>query len=271
VTLKSLLLQLLSALPTDEPALEVALLVRAAALFGFEAGAVRVTLSRLVAAGHVESAGRGRWRLTATAAGLADQVATWRGLERRVRPWSGGWIGVATGGLGRTDRAAVRRRERALSMFGFRELRPGLQIRPDNRAEPLPVLRSALERVGLEADAPVFAMSDLGPEQPHAVALWDGARLAAGYRAHREAIVAVRAAVATVPVELAAREVFVTGSAVLKLLAFDPLLPDAIVDPAPRRALVEAMAAFDAEGRVVWRRVLLGPIADASAGREARA
>ena len=48
-----------------------------------------------------------------------QQVAGWRTIEDRLRPWDGGWIGVHTGGLGRTDRAGARRRPRRSSTSGW--------------------------------------------------------------------------------------------------------------------------------------------------------
>src|SRR5262249_11601689 len=160
------------------------------------------------AAGHVERVGRGRWRLTPASSRLAEQVATWRRLEERVRPWGGGWVGVATGGLGRIDRGAVRRPERGLSMFGLAELRPGLHVRPDNRAESLPALRIALCELGLEPEAPVFSMGELGSAQQGAMSLWDGAALGARYEGCRASLGEVRQQTPSWTPERAAREMF---------------------------------------------------------------
>lgn len=264
MTLKSLLLQLLSVLPTGEPFLAVSALVRAGAVFGYEPGVVRVTLSRLQAAGLVEAAGRGRWRLTAAAIRVAEEVAHWRHLDDRVRPWTGGWLGIATGGLGRTDRTAVRRRERALALYGFRELRPGLVIRPDNRVEPLPTVRAALNDLGLEPAAPLLVLAELGPHQAEASALWDVHAIDQAYRDARASLGHARVIVgaAHAAPDTAARTLFAAGSAVLRLLAFDPLLPEAIADPTERRRLVAEMSAFDDDGRALWRSLLTAEPAD---------
>lgn len=254
MTPKSLVLHLLSV--HDAP-FEVALLVRAGAVFGFEAGAVRVTLSRLQQAGHIESPARGLWRLGASAARLAGQVATWRELRSRVRPWSGGWIGVATGGLSRSDRAALRRHDRALSLLGFRALRPGLQLRPDNRREDADTLRLRLVDLGLGDGAPVFPMGPLGPVQAEAEALWSDAGHDTATARVRDRLQQIRYRLPELAPDQAARETFLAGSEAIRLLAFDPLLPAPMVDPEPRWALVDEMLAFDALGRDAWRRVLV--------------
>lgn len=256
MTPKSLILHLLSVY--DAP-FEVAVLVRAGAVFGFEAGAMRVTLSRLQQAGHVASTERGRWRLTPVAARLAGQVATWRDLERRVRPWEGGWIGVATGGLSKSDRAAVRRHHRALSLLGFRELRPGLSLRPDNRVAGIDTVRNDLVALGLDDGTPVFRTDTLGPTQPEAERLWDTVALDDGYRRVRDGLASTRRRLPDLPPDVGAREMFLAGSEVLRLLAFDPLLPAPIADPAARWALVDEMRTFDTLARDAWRRLLLSP------------
>lgn len=248
---KALALQLMSV--WDEP-VAVADLVRAGAVFGLEAGAVRVALSRLQAAGDVVCTARGRYRLGPAAARLASQVATWRELPARVRPWQGGWIGVATGGLSRTDRGAVRARERALSLLGLRELRPGLQVRPDNRVESVRELRGLLVGLGLEPEAPVFTLGDLGEHQQEALAAWDRGALDAGYAQARAELRVVTRRIASMPLEDAARAVFVAGAAAIRVLAFDPLLPEPMADVAARTALVDEMRAFDDRGRELWYR-----------------
>lgn len=94
--------------------------VAACALFGIRENSVRVALVRLAAAGMIEAAERGAYRLGANASDLAEDVRDWRNAESRVGPWSGAWIVAHCAGLGRTDRAQLRRRERALELLGFR-------------------------------------------------------------------------------------------------------------------------------------------------------
>mgnify|MGYP000085448055 CR=1 FL=1 len=111
-------------------------------LFGISANNARVALARLSADGLIEAAERGSYALSARAHELADDVATWRTAEQRVRPWSGSWIAVHCGALGRSDRRAMRNRDRALGMLGFREFERGLYLRPDNIERDLDAVRN---------------------------------------------------------------------------------------------------------------------------------
>ena len=43
---------------------------------------------------------------------------------------AGDWIAVVTGHLGRSEKSALRARQRALTLKGFAEVRPGLVVRP---------------------------------------------------------------------------------------------------------------------------------------------
>src|SRR5215472_2092349 len=127
-------------------------LVAAAELFEVDHNRLRVALARLVAARLVERDERGQYRLGERAGAIGTQVTSWRKIEERLRPWSGGWIGAYTAGLSRRERRATQRRGRAFRFLGFRELRPGLEIRPDNLVGGVAEVRSRLERLGLEPE-----------------------------------------------------------------------------------------------------------------------
>src|SRR5688500_8756167 len=107
---KRIVLELLTA--ADPHQGSVANLVAAGEVLGVDEGNIRVALARLVAAGTLELAGRGEYRLGVATRALTDQITSWRDLEKQVRRWDGGWACVALGDLGRTDRSALRRRER---------------------------------------------------------------------------------------------------------------------------------------------------------------
>ena len=59
---------------------------------GWKHEGLRVALVRLVAAGLIETAGRGAYRLGPNASSLAADVAGWRQAEQHLRPWRGDWI-----------------------------------------------------------------------------------------------------------------------------------------------------------------------------------
>jgi hypothetical protein len=129
--------------------------VAACALMGVQEGSTRVALARLVAAGMLQPGGRGLYTLGAAAQPLAADVATWRAGEQRVRPWLGDWVAVHAGALGRSDRAALRSRERALDLLGLAELERGLYLRPDNLAGGVAGVRARLASLCPQSDLTV--------------------------------------------------------------------------------------------------------------------
>jgi phenylacetic acid degradation operon negative regulatory protein len=250
-TAKSLILDLLSTLRRG--AMPVRALVAAGALFGIAGNPMRVALARLLAAGLVERDERGRYRLGARAEAVGTQIASWRKIDERVRPWSGGWVGVHTAGLGRSERRAVKRRGRAFRFLGFRELRPELLIRPDNLAGGAVAVREQLHRLGLEPEAPVFALRELDTRfEGRARKLWDVEALRGAYRSSREAVEGSARKLPGLTPDRAMTESFLLGGRVIRQIVLDPLLPEPIVPAGERRALVSAMIDYDRIGRAAW-------------------
>ncbi len=245
---RSLILDLLSTLPHG--AMPVRALVEAAALFGISANGLRVALARLLASGRVECSERGQYRLGSAAQPLNELVVSWRRLDRRVIAWSGGWIGVHTLGLVREERRAA---SRALSLLGFRALRRGLEVRPDNLVEGVAGVRERLRALGLPLPLPVFELSGLDAEtDARARSLWDARRLVAGYRATSAQLTRSLGELDGLEPAAAMSRSFVVGGRAIRQLALDPLLPDEIVPARERQALVLAMRRYDVAGRASW-------------------
>lgn len=251
-TAKSLVLDLLST--ARGHTMPVRALVGAGALFGFSGNSVRVALARLCSRGRVESDERGRYRLSAGARAVQRHVAAWSQLEQRMVPWRGGWIGLHTAGGRPLRRALLRQRDRVLDFFGFRALAPDLWVRPDNLEGGVSDLRPRLHALGLDVDAPVFAMRDLDSEsEARARELWDGKALCRGYREGRDALSRSAERLRSLTPERAMVESFLVGGRALRQLAFDPLLPEPIVAAAPRREFVDELRRYDQMGRAHWR------------------
>jgi phenylacetic acid degradation operon negative regulatory protein len=240
--------------------------VASCALLGLRENTVRVALVRLAAAGYLEAAGRGAYRLGPKAAGLAADVATWRSAEQRVTPWAGGWIAVHVGALGRSDRVALRSRDRALALLGLRELERGLFVRPDNLAGGVSAARERLLNLGLDGAAAVFVAQafDDGREQ-RARALWDTAALDRGYRQTRQQLDDWLARAGTLQPAVAARESFLLGNDAIRQLVFDPLLPAPLVDVDARRAFADAVVRYDRAGHRIWQSLRLLPARERAA------
>ncbi|MBV1862302.1 MAG: hypothetical protein KUG77_28035, partial [Nannocystaceae bacterium] len=144
---------ILTALTATRRALSTAQLRLCGALFGVEGAAVRVALGRLVDKGDVVPLGEGVYRIGAKGQAITEALQRWRDLPGLNKPWEGSWIAIHTAHLGRSQRPQLRRRERALALFGFANAADGLWVRPDNlRIEPT-ALVSRLSELGLEAEA----------------------------------------------------------------------------------------------------------------------
>ena len=250
-TAKSLILDLLSTL--REGSMPVRALVSAAALFSIEENNVRVTLARLYAAGGVERDERGRYRLGARTEAVRQQIASWRRIDERLDLWDGDWVGVHTGSLpGRRGRLLQRRRQ-ALRLLGFRELEPGIEIRPDNLVGGIEWVRGRLFELGLTAGTLVCGIRALDPTaEVHARSLWDASLLVEGYRQSIDELEQSERRLSRLSPEEAMVESFLVGGRVLRQLVLDPLLPEPIVPAASRNALLRAMRHYDLVGRSGW-------------------
>lgn len=251
---RNLILDLL--LAAEGRALSVRDAITACTLFGISENNVRVSLARLSADGLIEAADRGSYQLSDSAHGLADDVATWRTTEQRVRDWRGGYIAVHCGALGRSDRAVLKKRDRALSMLGFRELERGLHVRPDNIEDSVEAVRKRLYTLGLDRAAIIFIATEFDPRRNAQISrLWDGKALTASYCKLRAQLETWMERCARLEPEVAARESFLLGGKAIRQIVFDPLLPAPMVDVDARHAFVEGVRRFDQVGQAIWRRL----------------
>ena len=251
----SLILDLLLA-SNHAQGLSVGELVSACQLFELSDNSVRVSLVRLASEGKVEAVGRGHYRLGPQALDLAQDVATWRDVGSRLRDWAGDWVMVLSANLGRSDRKALRRRERALSLLGFQAWEKGVAIRPHNLAGPLDDLRRRLYGLGLERQAAVMVASDLDESRAATVrALWDTRGLNSTYRHARVQLEDWMAQAHLLPLDLAARESYLLGHQAIRQVVFDPLLPDPLVDGVARQRFFDTVRAFDEAGHAIWQRL----------------
>lgn len=255
---RALILRLvLGAESQGDGALGVRELLSSCALFGLPANNVRVALARAVACGLLVAPRRGSYALGPKAQPLADEVRQWRRLPAQGVGWNDGWIAVHAGAAGRSDRAALRARERAFGLLGLAEFERGLHLRPDNLAGSADALRQRLQALlpGGTDGGTVFALRDLSAaDDARARRLWDTAALNAGYRDTTARLSAWLDDARSLPLDRAAREVFELGDRAIRQIVFDPWLPAPLVDAAARQRLVAAAVRHDDFGRSIWRR-----------------
>lgn len=254
---KRVIMNLLSA-HRDE-VMSVRHLIDAAALLGVAESNVRVTLARLKSESLVDAPSRGRYCLGEAALPVQAMVTHWREADRRVVAWAGAWVGVYVGALTRSDRAQVRNRERALRLMGMRELELGLLLRPDNIRGGVEDMTKRLKTLGLDEQAPVFAIAWFDPEsERRARALWDVSALKRGYLETIEQLMCTRAQLAQMKLGEAAKLSYLAGDEAIRKIIFDPFLPEPLVDVNARGELIDAMRGYDELGLALWQAVFRG-------------
>src|SRR5271168_1120203 len=198
------------------------------AALGFSEQSLRMALTRLVEQSVAANTGRGRYRLSPSGETMRLEVRKWRHLDELAKPWSGAWIGVFDASVPRSDRAALRRHERAMRLRGFRELQSGLWIRPANLRDSVGELRDHLRALGLHPAALVVGLDDLDDDsRAKATRLWDTAKMLATYRALADELLASQAKLDRIALEAAAAE-----------------------------TMVLTMTEYDQQARQIWRRFM---------------
>jgi phenylacetic acid degradation operon negative regulatory protein len=224
---------------------------------GFSEQSLRMALTRLVEQSVAANTGRGVYRLSPSGEAMRDEVRKWRNLDDLAKPWSGGWIGVFDAAIPRSDRAALRRHERAMRLRGFRELQAGLWVRPANLRDSVAELREHLRALGLHPGALVVGLNDLDDEaRAKATSLWDTAAMLARYRSLADELIASKRKLERIPLDTAAAESMVLGRDVIRHINLDPVLPEELMPQRALATLVRTMTDYDQQARQIWRRFM---------------
>lgn len=224
---------------------------------GFTEQSLRMALTRLVEGAVAANTGRGLYRLSPWGEAMRLEVRKWRNLDDLAKPWSGAWIGVFDASLPRSDRAALRRHERAMRLRGFRELQAGLWIRPANLRDSVAELRDHLRALGLHPAALVVGLNDLDDDsRAKATRLWDTAVMLATYRALADELLASKTKLERLPLDTAAAESMVLGRDVIRHINLDPVLPEELMPQRALKNLISTMSDYDQQARQIWRRFM---------------
>ena len=224
---------------------------------GFSEQSLRMALTRLVEQSVAANTGRGRYRLSPSGEAMREEVRKWRHLDDLAKPWSGAWIGVFDAAIPRSDRAALRRHQRAMRLRGFRELQSGLWIRPANLRDSVAELREHLRALGLHPSALVVGLQDLDDDtRSKATGLWDTAAMLATYRALADELITSKSKLERLPLDTAAAESMVLGRDVIRHINLDPVLPEALMPQLALSNLIRVMSDYDSNARQIWRRFM---------------
>lgn len=137
------------------PQLSIKQILVAAKLFNLSENGIRVATTRLLNEGMIQSVERGIYQLSPSAKDWAKVILNRKNGIKQTKEWQQHYLAVFTGTLGRIDRTALKKRERALRQFGFKELETGIYIRPDNLAYSFEKTCDELVLAGLEKEAKI--------------------------------------------------------------------------------------------------------------------
>lgn len=251
ITAKRLVLSLFGAL--DDEILPISKLIVGGGVFGIEESAIRMATNRLVNEGVLSLPERGWYGVGEGGETLYKASRAWQQQEDRLRKWTGEWFCAHVAHLGRSDRKALRSRQRAFTLYGFAELEEGLWVRPNNLSLSTEALATELANLGLGAGAVVLCAKDLIHPRAEVIGdLWDRKALEASYHSALVAMEKSETTLASKSITVAAREIQHIGVAVVSVLTHDPLLPEPFVDTSLRRNVYEAMLSYHALGKSIW-------------------
>jgi len=236
---------------SNDEALPIKGLIEMGKLFGFNSNAVRVTVTRMLREGLIESDERGLYRLRESSGTLRWYFTRWRNEKPLTVAWKGSWVCCLIPGLlaGERKKAA-----RAFELMGMQEGTPFMWVRPDNLNMDLDRMRQVLGHLGLGNTAELFVGSGFRPRlleswQKYG---WPVDELIRSCRDIRVRLGESARRLATMPLENALVESYLLGSEAIHWLIADPLLPGKIMGTNHREALVQAMLSYDIQGKQLW-------------------
>lgn len=240
-------------------------MVLAAGLFGISENSIRVAVTRLSSEGAIIAAARGVYQLSDQSLEWATIKLSYQAGMKQTKPWQQQYLAVLTGALGRVDRTALKRRERALKQYGFRELEQGVFIRPDNLAATFDDVLAHLKATGLEAEAKMCQINFFDQQTNEVIpTLWPTENLNKNYQKYTQLIEQWLVRAPLLSLEDAARESLLLGRQTISLLNSDPVLPEPFVDVAARQQFAMAVKQLDQMGHAFWQQLFelnFGPAA----------
>ncbi len=246
---KSLILSMM--LVSDQHTLPIKALVDIGNVFGFSSNTIRVTTTRLIREGRIESDERGLYRLSDQSTPFSRYLDNWRLGEERLKPWDGRWICclLSTGTKKQKMDAGKR-----LRLAGFREGYPNLFVRPNNLSLDLGQLRAVLAPPYEEDVLLLFVSGDFETQITDAWRkdLWDIDTIT---RIQSDCLVKLEKSMTMlgrISIEEALEESYLLGSEAVHLLVNDPLLPQEFMSNQQRSSLTRCMLSYDEVGKSIW-------------------
>lgn len=228
----------------------------AARLFNMSENGIRVATTRLLNEGMIESVERGIYQLSPSTKEWAKIILNRKNGIKQTKEWQQQYLAVFTGTLGRIDRTALKKRERALRQFGFKELETSIYIRPDNLAYTFDKTCEELVLAGLEKEAKICTIQHFDSKSLQIIpSLWDTQQLEKNYEVYSQDIQQWLFEYANLPLNEAAAQALLLGRETIALLMNDPLLPAPFVNEKARNQFAKNVQLLDSIGQKLWKKV----------------
>ncbi|WP_441366929.1 hypothetical protein [Acinetobacter lwoffii] len=247
---RHLILDLLYA--SKNSTLSIKRILAAAELLGISDNGIRVAVARLNQENVIQAIERGVYQLLEKKFDTSFISLNKHPDMQTATTWNGKYVLVYTGTLGRVDRTALSKREKALRYYGFQELEQNVFIRPDNLTLNLSPLKTAVILFGLDPDARFFQVSQLESET-EVRDLWDIEELHQTYHAVQHAINDWFENYQNLTLADAAKSAFHLGKSALFSLRADPLLPAEWIDTDARQQFELAVRKIEKQGQLLWQ------------------
>ena len=232
--------------------LSIKRILTAAELLGISDNGIRVAVARLNQENVIQAVERGVYQLLEKKFDTSFISLNKHPDMQTATTWNGKYVLVYTGTLGRVDRTALSKREKALRYYGFQELEQNVFIRADNLTLNLSPLKKAVIQFGLDPDARFFQVSQLENET-EVRDLWDIEELHQTYHAVQHAINDWFENYQNLTLADAAKSAFYLGKSALFSLRADPLLPAEWIDTDARQQFELAVRKLEKQGQLLWQ------------------
>src|SRR5690606_10036379 len=232
--------------------LSIKRILAAAELLGISDNGIRVAVARLNQENVIQAVERGVYQLLEKKFDTSFISLNKHPDMQTATTWNGKYVLVYTGALGRVDRTALSKREKALRYYGFHELEQNVFIRPDNLTLTLSPLKTAVIQFGLDPDARFFQVSQLENET-EVRDLWDIEELHQTYHAVQHDINDWFENYQNLTLAEAAKSAFYLGKSALFSLRADPLLPAEWIDAKARQQFERAVRKIEKQGQFLWQ------------------
>lgn len=238
------------------PQLTIKQILIAAKLFNVSENGIRVATTRLLNEGMIESVERGIYQLSPSTKEWAKVILNRKNGIKQNKEWQQHYLAVFTGTLGRIDRTALKKRERALRQFGFKELETGIYIRPDNLAYSFEKTCEELVLAGLESETKICVIQQFDSKSLQLIAsLWDTKQLELNYKNYSQDIQQWLLKYEKLPLNDAAAQALLLGRETITLLMNDPLLPSPFVNEHARNQFAQNVQQLDSIGQKLWQKL----------------